>query len=88
MATKRKPYKPKSLEGAARRVRELQNIIEQYERHGQERRREVILLAKLAAKGPAFTNPLEAFAAEHIRDQWLRIVGLNPDGTPITKGTP
>jgi hypothetical protein len=36
-----------------------------------ERRHELRLLAKLAAKKPMFFNPLEAFAAETLRDRIL-----------------
>ncbi len=41
-------------------------------------------MAKLAATGPAFYYPLEAMAAEQLRDDILRVsCRLNPDGTPI-----
>lgn len=39
------------------------------------------LLAKLAATGPAFSNPLEAMAAEKLRDVLLDAMGLQSDGT-------
>lgn len=42
-----------------------------------------MLLAKLSATGPAFTNPLHQQAAEEFRNRVLGSVGLNPDGTVI-----
>jgi hypothetical protein len=66
-----KPYKAKTLSGAERRVRELQGQVvalnELLDRWKQER----VLLAKLAAADPMFLNPLEAMAAETLRDQLL-----------------
>lgn len=76
-----KPYKAKSLAGAQRRVRALlkqrAHLISLLERYVSERK----ALAKLAAKGPAFSNPLEAFAAEKVRDAVLNELGMNPDGS-------
>ncbi len=81
---KRKPYKPKSLTGAAQYVRCLRKQIDDYERYSKAMRNDIIALAKLVATGPAFTNPLEAMAAQEIRNQWLRgMCRMNPDGTPI-----
>ena len=75
-----KLYKAKSLDGAEKRVRELQRQLREaseiLERWANERK----ALAKLAAKGPCFFNPLEAFAAETIRDEILFHCGLAPDG--------
>ena len=70
----KKTYKAKSLAGAQRRVRELTLQV-------SECKRIAGILAKLSAKGPAFFNPLEAMAAEKIRDEILSRMGLNPDGT-------
>lgn len=41
---------------------------------------ELDLLAKLAAAGPAFFNPLEAAAAELTRNTRLRMLDMYPDG--------
>lgn len=74
-------YKPKSLSGATRRVRELERQIaardQLLDRWKLERRQ----LAKLAATGPAFSNPLEAMEAEKLRDGILTSLGMRPDGT-------
>ena len=79
----RKPYKGRSLTGAIRRVRELQKLVDQYrelfDRWYEERK----LLAKLAATGPCFYDPLEAMAAEELRDDILRNCRLMPDGSAI-----
>ncbi len=76
-----KPYTARSLPAAQRRVRELvklnATLMDLLERYGNDRK----LLAKLAAKGPAFDSPLKAWAAEKIRDGILANLGLNPDGS-------
>lgn len=87
-------YKAKSLRGAERRVRELlkqrDECDELISRLAAERNRaleERNLLAKLAARGPAFFNPLEVMALEKLRDQILCDVWkMNPDGSPIVDG--
>lgn len=82
---KTKPYKGRSLPAAIRRVREMQRLVDQYialtGRWFEERK----TLAKLAAKGPCFYDPLEAMAAEMLRDDILRkdCRLTPPDGTPI-----
>lgn len=77
-----KLYKAKSLASAQRRVRELNRLIEDYRQVVDRFHRERVLLAKLAAKGPAFFNPLEAAAAESVRDEILRRdCRMNPDGS-------
>lgn len=85
-------YKPKTITGAQRRVRELMNQLDDYrkmfDRVSDENRRlkaDRIRLAKLAAKGPCFFNPLDAMAAENLRDGILYECGLNPDGSFIPK---
>ena len=62
---------PRSL---ATRAVEYEEVLDLY-------RTEKKLLAKLAATGPAFDNPLEAMAAKKLRDVVLSSIGLNPDGT-------
>lgn len=81
-AKKRKPYKPRSLAGAADYVRCLRNQIDAYEEHAKRANKGLRLLAMLAAKGPAFSNPLDAWEAETIRDDILRQLGMKPDGSP------
>jgi hypothetical protein len=86
-----KPYKAKSISGAQARVRQLEKQVADCSRYlGMANEREKKLkserqvLAKLAAKGPCFYNPLDAWAAETLRDEILRTeCGLNPDGTYI-----
>ena len=89
-ARKSKPYKAQSIFGAQRRVRKMVAELERSEFRLrdlfiecellQHERRE---LAKLAATGPAFFNPLWAMEAEKIRDRVLRELGMNPDGSFI-----
>lgn len=73
-------YKARSLKGAERRVRELLKQrayhIEILENWNKERK----LLAKLAAEGPCFDNPLIAHEAKKIRDHILSLMNLGPDG--------
>jgi hypothetical protein len=78
------PYKAKTLSGAQTRVRQLLKQREEYSELIGRFRRERKLLAMLAAKGPCFYNPLDAFEAENIRDRILaNECRLKPDGTPI-----
>ena len=81
MVAKLKKTRFKSLESAERRIRQLQQRIKDYEAICARKTDELHLLAKLAATGPAFFNPLEAAAAEKIRDALLYRMRMNPDGT-------
>lgn len=90
MKTKQKPYVAKTITGAQRKVRELQRDIEQLRAELADVDRYLVreqhtsrLLARLAATGPAFDNPLIAWEAEERRNKILAELGLNPDGTPI-----
>lgn len=83
MKTKRKP-RFKSVEAAERRVRLLEKRRDEYEEICQRYERQLIALAKLAATGPAFYNPLEVAAVEELRDRLLRSIRLNPDGSIIS----
>jgi len=74
-------YKAKSLTGAQRRVRELEQQVAALNSLLNQWKCERTALAKLAAKGPAFFNPLEAIAAECLRDGILGSLGMRPDGT-------
>lgn len=83
-AKKAKSYTAKTLGGAQARVRSL--LKQRNEAHEliYQLNQERTMLAKLAAKGPCFFNPLEAMAAERLRDRVLRqFCQMNPDGTPI-----
>lgn len=84
-----KPYKAKSLAGAQRKARELQRDNQQLYAEIADLKRYLVreqhasrMLARLAAKGPAFDNPLIAWEAEQLRDRILAELGLNPDGSP------
>jgi hypothetical protein len=90
---KAKPYTAKTLAGAQCRVRQLEKIVASMnngwadcECRENKANANCQLLARLAAKGPAFDNPLEAMAAGKIRDEVLCDIGLNPDGTKIGMG--
>ena len=74
-------YKAKSLAGAERRVRRLQGQIVTLNQILDRWKQERNLLAKLTAAGPAFSNPLEAMAAEKLRNEILAGLGIAPDGT-------
>jgi len=74
-------YKPRSLSGATQKVRQLEWQIKQSDKLLEQWKQERILLAKLAANGPAFFNNLEVYAAEKLRDEILSSQGINPDGT-------
>jgi predicted aminopeptidase len=88
MTTKPKPYRATSLPAAQREVRALRKrltefraLLDRYAANLKQCEADRRELAKLAAKGPAFDNPLRAFAAETLRDQvLLHECRLNPDG--------
>lgn len=78
------PYQAKTLSGATRRVRQLERIVQEYEMILGRMQTEQKLLAKLAATGPAFHNPLHIAEAVTVRDRVLKeSCRLNPDGSPI-----
>lgn len=92
MATKAKKTRFKSQESAEARVRllekrlhELDAIATRYSNELKQQRKLSLLLAKLAAKGPAFFNPLEILDAQRCRDLILSQNGMNPDGSFIGK---
>lgn len=92
MTTKPKKTRFKSIGTAESRVRLLEKRLAELDaiccRRTSELRfqRQVsVLLARLAAKGPAFFNPLEALDAERVRDLILAENGMNPDGTFVAK---
>lgn len=92
MAVVKKKTRFKSIETAEKRVlllerrlKELDDICSRYRQDARRERDKNLLLAKLAAKGPAFFNPIEAMAAEIARDHILAENGINPDGSPIPK---
>ena len=50
------------------------------ERLIEAERKKTKLLARLAATGPAFDNPLMAWEAENLRDEILASMNMYPDG--------
>lgn len=83
---RQKVYKAKSLKGAERKVRDLHKLLQQCNEVIERFDKERTLLAKLAATGPAFFNPLEAMAAQNVRDRILAQEGMNSDGTFVKRG--
>jgi hypothetical protein len=65
------------------RLKAAESYIEVIGRERRQAERHCILLAKLAADGPAFYNPREAIDAKRIRDAVLYHQGMNPDASPI-----
>lgn len=91
-----KPYRAKTLIGAERMVRRWRRahagvladlkksaaIIEELKMHRRT-------LAKCAADGPCFDNPMFAAAAKILRDRILRDeCGLSPDGKRLEGAKP
>lgn len=79
---------PRTIKGANLRIRELSKQVERLQETVcilkmklRILHHERTMLAKLAASGPAFDNPLIVFEAKEIRDHVLAGLGLNPDGT-------
>ena len=79
----RTAYKAKTITGAQRRVRELQKQNDDLNELASRLMNERVALAKLAADGPAFFNPLEVMNAKRIRDGILARNGFGPDGKPF-----
>lgn len=87
-----KPYNPKTIEGAKRRVRELQKQIsdctrwlERQDREIEALKRDRRSLAMLSGIG-CFWNPLDAFSAQALRDRILRDeCNMEPNGKPLPK---
>jgi hypothetical protein len=65
---KQKPYKGKTLQGAVRRIGQLQNQVEECHALLNQWSYERMLMAKLAADSPQFSNPLDVVTAKRIRD--------------------
>ncbi len=82
----KKPYTAKSITGAERMVRSLQKQVVTLDAIATKWNHERKMLAKLAATGPAFFNPLDVMDAERIRDEILAQIGMRPDGTFIPSG--
>ena len=74
---KEKPYKAKSLSGAQREVRRQRKLIAEMQRILERFARERNLLARLSADTPQFSNPLEVYAAQKIRDGILGLPSSN-----------
>lgn len=67
----RNTYQPRSLSGATREVRSLRKRCEYLASLVEAMAPEMKLLARLAAKTPQFSNPLEVWKAEAVRDRVL-----------------
>jgi len=92
MAGVKKKTRFKSIEAAEarirmleRRLKDLDDIAEQYADELRQQKRKSLLLAMLGATGPAFFKFNEAQEAIAYRDAILTLNGLNPDGSPIQK---
>jgi hypothetical protein len=62
----------KSVDGAVRRIRQLEKAIKERDALLERWSHERTILAKLSAKTPQFYNPLEVVYAEQLRDEILR----------------
>lgn len=84
MTTKTKPYRARTLAGASRRVRRLEDQVRRLRAELGQLLHERRILAKACADGPAFDNPLWAIQAYNLRDRILRTeCHLKHDGTPL-----
>jgi hypothetical protein len=85
-------YKAKTLRGAelevSRRRRDIVRLNEVIARLATkigDLEHDRQMLARLAAKGPAFSNPIHAAHAEALRDRILAELGMNPYGKALPK---
>lgn len=86
MATKQKPVRRfKTHAAAEQRLAQVEEKLEQ-ERDRLERcRQQMLMLAKLAADGPCFFNPLHVAEAKALRNDLLYQAGLRPNGQPTAE---
>ena len=68
---KGRQYKARTIAGATARVRQLEENFHRLDQLAMKYKKERDLLAQLAARTPQFDNPLEAIAAESLRDAIL-----------------
>lgn len=66
----------KTVENAEKRIRVLEERLAWYEQHCRNNDAAILMLAKLSSKAPMFFNPIEAMAAEAVRDTVLESKGL------------
>jgi hypothetical protein len=86
---RQKAYTARSIDGAQSYCRMLlkqrqraQSLLSQFANANKRLKEDRKQLAKLAAEGPCFDNPLVIYEVKQLRDQILRDeCGLNPDGT-------
>ncbi len=64
-------YKAKTISGAQQRVRQLERHLTLVTRLLDEAAKDRRLLARLAAKTPQFSNPIDVWRAEKVRDRVL-----------------
>ena len=69
---KEKLYKAKSISGAEREVRRLRKSFKHFVDLFEEAHKDRVILAKLAAEGPCFFDPLTVIKAKRRRDELLR----------------
>ncbi|HYF35134.1 MAG TPA: hypothetical protein VD994_07605 [Prosthecobacter sp.] len=76
----------KSIESAVKRLEQYKAAFKDACQRAKDAMADAKLMARLAADGPCFDNPLEAMAAKNRRDELLAIQGLRPDGKHIGIG--
>lgn len=78
------PYKAQTISGAEREVRRLRRFNRELLAMLDEYAHDRVTLAKFAADGPAFDNPIVVMEAKKLRDSILRDrCRLAPDGRPL-----
>ena len=86
MKTKKKPVRRfKTHAMAEQRLNQVEKKLEQERDRVERHRQNMLLLAKLAADGPCFDNPLNAMEAKALRNDLLYQAGLRPDGSAVKK---
>jgi len=87
-----KPYKAKTLSGAQAEVRSLRRhleschkLVDKFAGENKELRAQLVEMAKLAADGACFDNPILVARVTKLRDEILRSIGLAPDGKFLPK---
>jgi hypothetical protein len=86
VATRQKPVRRfKTHAAAEQRLAQVEAKLEQERDRVERCRQQMLMLAKLAADGPCFLNPLHVAEAKALRNDLLYQAGLRPNGQPTTE---
>ena len=83
--TKKSVRRFKTHAAAEQRLAQVEKKLEQETARVGRYRKQMTMLAKLAADGPCFFNPLHVSEAKALRNDLLYEAGLRPNGQPTSE---